>query len=43
MQDDLLHLDPALLELFNRPVPRYTSYPTAPQFAPLWPLSSEKS
>lgn len=35
MQDDLVHIDPALLSLWNRPVPRYTSYPTAPQFQPL--------
>lgn len=25
-------IDPALLSKWNRPVPRYTSYPTAPQF-----------
>lgn len=33
MQDDLIHVDPLLLAKWNRPVPRYTSYPTAPQFA----------
>jgi oxygen-independent coproporphyrinogen-3 oxidase len=27
--------DPALLDLFDERVPRYTSYPTAPQFGPL--------
>jgi len=35
MQDDLIYVDPSLLSLYNRPVPRYTSYPTAPQFYPL--------
>jgi oxygen-independent coproporphyrinogen-3 oxidase len=30
--DDLIQVDPALLAKWNRPVPRYTSYPTAPQF-----------
>lgn len=34
MQNDLIHIDPSLLAKWNRPVPRYTSYPTAPQFAP---------
>ena len=29
---DLISLDPNLLSQWNRPVPRYTSYPTAPQF-----------
>jgi len=29
---DLISLDPAMLSKWNRPVPRYTSYPTAPQF-----------
>jgi oxygen-independent coproporphyrinogen-3 oxidase len=29
---DLISVDPAWLEKWNRPVPRYTSYPTAPQF-----------
>ncbi len=29
---DLISLDPAMLAKWNRPVPRYTSYPTAPQF-----------
>ena len=29
---DIISLDPALLSIWNRPVPRYTSYPTAPQF-----------
>jgi len=32
MQSDIIQVDPALLSKFNRPVPRYTSYPTAPQF-----------
>ncbi len=27
-----IEISPALLERFDRPVPRYTSYPTAPQF-----------
>lgn len=35
MDEDLFHVDPALLAQWNRPVPRYTSYPTAPQFAAL--------
>ncbi len=30
--NDLISVDPAWLEKWNRPVPRYTSYPTAPQF-----------
>lgn len=30
--DDLIQIDPALLAKWDRPVPRYTSYPTAPQF-----------
>ena len=34
MKNDLIHVDPSLLAKWNRPVPRYTSYPTAPQFAP---------
>ena len=29
---DLISLDPAILSKWNRAVPRYTSYPTAPQF-----------
>ena len=29
---DLVSLDPAMLSKWNRAVPRYTSYPTAPQF-----------
>lgn len=29
---DLVSIDPAWLAHWNRPVPRYTSYPTAPQF-----------
>ena len=32
MQKDIIHIDPELLQKWNRPVPRYTSYPTAPQF-----------
>ena len=34
---DLVSVDPAWLEKWNRPVPRYTSYPTAPQFHVLNP------
>ncbi len=30
--DDLIEIDPKLLARLNRSVPRYTSYPTAPQF-----------
>lgn len=33
--DDLIHVDPDLLSRWNVPVPRYTSYPTAPQFHPM--------
>lgn len=29
---DLIHVDASLLAKWNKPVPRYTSYPTAPQF-----------
>lgn len=32
---ELISVDPALLAKWNRPVPRYTSYPTAPQFYPV--------
>jgi oxygen-independent coproporphyrinogen-3 oxidase len=32
MKMDLVSLDPATMAKWNRPVPRYTSYPTAPQF-----------
>jgi oxygen-independent coproporphyrinogen-3 oxidase len=32
MQNDLIQVDPLLLAKWNRPVPRYTSNPTAPQF-----------
>lgn len=32
---DLIHVDPDLLHRWNRSVPRYTSYPTAPQFKPI--------
>lgn len=35
MELDLIHVDPLLLAKWNRPVPRYTSYPTAPQFYPI--------
>ena len=35
MDADLVRVDPALLAKWNRPVPRYTSYPTAPQFQPV--------
>lgn len=33
--EDLINVDPELLAKWNRPVPRYTSYPTAPQFEPV--------
>ncbi|EQD48429.1 hypothetical protein B2A_07973, partial [mine drainage metagenome] len=29
-----LSFDPELLRRYDRPGPRYTSYPTAPQFTP---------
>lgn len=32
LPSDLIEIDPNLLAKWNRPVPRYTSYPTAPQF-----------
>ncbi|MBX7066240.1 MAG: oxygen-independent coproporphyrinogen III oxidase [Parachlamydiales bacterium] len=32
---DLVQVDPQLLAKLNRAVPRYTSYPTAPQFQPI--------
>jgi oxygen-independent coproporphyrinogen-3 oxidase len=35
MYTDIIHVDPQFLSTWNRPVPRYTSYPTAPQFYPL--------
>lgn len=35
---DLIHVDPLLLAKWNLSVPRYTSYPTAPQFYPLGEL-----
>ncbi len=35
MIGDLIEVDPAQLAKWNRPVPRYTSYPTAPQFHPV--------
>jgi oxygen-independent coproporphyrinogen III oxidase len=35
MHNDLVQVDPALLAKWNRSVPRYTSYPTAPQFHPI--------
>ncbi len=35
MATDLIQVDPKLLIQWDRPVPRYTSYPTAPQFYPL--------
>jgi oxygen-independent coproporphyrinogen-3 oxidase len=34
---DLLQIDPELLLKFNHSVPRYTSYPTAPEFYPVEP------
>lgn len=43
MKDDLIYVNPRDLARFNRPVPRYTSYPTAPQFYPVEePLYSQK-
>lgn len=39
--EDIIHVDPLLLAKWNRPVPRYTSYPTAPQFYPLEPPRME--
>lgn len=38
-----LHLDPAFLLKWNRATPRYTSYPTAPQFYPLGLLQAESA
>ena len=35
MQNDLIQVDLSLLAKWNRPAPRYTSYPTAPQFQPV--------
>ncbi len=35
MNSDLIDVDPHLLARWNRSVPRYTSYPTAPQFYPI--------
>jgi oxygen-independent coproporphyrinogen-3 oxidase len=35
MQNDLIYVDPKILARLNRSVPRYTSYPTAPQFHPV--------
>lgn len=32
LKNDLIHVEPALLAKWNLAVPRYTSYPTAPQF-----------
>ncbi len=32
MSREIIRLDPMLLAKFDRPVPRYTSYPTTPQF-----------
>lgn len=37
MKNDLIHVEPTLLAKWNRPVPRYTSYPTAPQFQTIDP------
>lgn len=37
MHNDLINIDPEILTKWNRPVPRYTSYPTAPQFAEIDP------
>lgn len=39
MQADLVIVDPKLLSKWNIPVPRYTSYPTAPQY---YPVTSEE-
>jgi hypothetical protein len=33
MENDIVHLDPQVLAKWDRPVPRYTSYPTAPLFS----------
>ena len=35
MKADLMQIDAKWLAKWNRPVPRYTSYPTAPQFKPV--------
>lgn len=35
MHSEIQRVDPAWLEKWNQPVPRYTSYPTAPQFISL--------
>lgn len=35
MQQDLIQVDPHFLAKWNRSIPRYTSYPTAPQFKPI--------
>lgn len=35
MFKDIVRVDPQFLAKWNRPVPRYTSYPTAPQFYPV--------
>lgn len=35
MLQDLIQIDPRFLAKWNRSVPRYTSYPTAPQFQPV--------
>lgn len=32
---EIIRVDPAFLLKFDRPIPRYTSYPTAPQFYPV--------
>lgn len=37
MLNDLIQVDPTLLAKWNRSVPRYTSYPTAPQFHTIEP------
>ena len=35
MESEIRYIDPKFLDKWNKPVPRYTSYPTAPQFASL--------
>ena len=35
MKNDVIHVNPELLFRWNKAIPRYTSYPTAPQFHPI--------
>ncbi len=39
---DLIHVDPNLLKKWDRQVPRYTSYPTAPQFHAIDPSETSQ-